>query len=141
MPIYMTPIQPHDYIQSYEAGMEALKTQPLDRNLQHMVVLALARAGALDFAMAEYDRFGLAAVQDHEDIMALNGRLSKDLYLRSSGAQALQHAKNAAEKYEAAFKNTLGYYSGINSATMAFMAGMSMERREKNGYRGLTWRD
>ena len=124
----MTPIQPHDYIQSYEAGMEALKTQPLDRNLQHMVVLALARAGALDFAMAEYDRFGLAAVQDHEDIMALNGRLSKDLYLRSSGAQSLQHAKNAAQKYEAAFKNTLGYYSGINSATMAFMAGMPMER-------------
>ena len=124
----MTPIHQHDYIQSYEAGVEALKTQPLDRGLQHKVVLALARAGALDFAMSEYDRYGLAAVRDHEDIMALNGRLSKDLYLRSSGEKALKHAREAARKYECAFQNTLGYYSGINSATMAFMADMSIDR-------------
>jgi len=124
----MMPIHPHDYIQSYEAGMEALKTQPLDRDIQHKVVLALARAGALDFAMSEYDRLGLAAVRDHEDIMALNGRLSKDLYLRSSGAKALKHARDAAQKYEAAFQNTLGHYSGINSATMALMAEMPSER-------------
>lgn len=124
----MTPIHPHDYIQSYEAGIEALKTRPQDRDLQHKVVLALARAGALDFAMSEYDRYGLAEVRDHEDIMALNGRLSKDLYLQSSGQTALQHAKDAALKYEAAFQNTLGYYSGINSATMALMADMPAER-------------
>lgn len=124
----MTPIHPHDYIQSYEAGVEALKTQPLDRKLQHGVVLALARAGALDFAMSEYDRFGMAAVRDNEDIMALSGRLSKDLYLRASGKTALKHAQDAACKYEAAFQNTLGYYSGINSATMALMADMPAER-------------
>ena len=124
----MTPIHPHDYIQSYEAGIEALKTRPQDRDLQHKVVLALARAGALDFAMSEYDRYGLAEVRDHEDIMALNGRLSKDLYLQSSGQKALKHAKDAALKYEAAFQNTLGYYSGINSATMALMADMPAER-------------
>lgn len=124
----MSPVHSHDYIQSYEAGIEALKAQPLDRDLQHKVVLALARAGALDFAMSEYNRFGLAAVQDHEDIMALNGRLSKDLSLRASGAKALQYARDAAEKYEQAFQSTLGHYSGINSATMAFMAGLPSER-------------
>lgn len=124
----MTLIHPHDYIQSYEAGIEALKTHPLDRDVQHKVVLSLARAGALDFALSEYDRYGLAAVRDHEDIMALNGRLSKDLYLRSSGAKALKYAGEAARKYEAAFQSTLGYYSGINSATMALMADMSAER-------------
>lgn len=124
----MTPIHPHDYIQSYEAGRTALTARPLDRTLQHQVVLALARAGALDFALSEYDRFGLAAVRDHEDIMALNGRLSKDLYLRSSGTEAQKHALDAARKYETAFQNTLGYYSGINSATMALMADMPAER-------------
>ena len=124
----MTPIHQHDYIQSYETSIEGLKAQPLDRDLQHKAVLALARAGALDFAMSEYDRYGLAAVRDHEDIMALNGRLSKDLYLRSSGSQALKYACDAARKYETAFQNTLGYYSGVNSATMALMADMAAER-------------
>jgi tetratricopeptide (TPR) repeat protein len=120
----MTPIHSHDYIQSYEASLEALKTRPLDRDLQYKAVLALARAGALDFAISEYHRYGLAAVRNHEDIMALNGRLSKDLFLRSTGPQALEYARDAARKYEDAFQNTLGYYSGINSATMSFMADM-----------------
>jgi len=124
----MAPIHPHDYIHNYEAGVAALKDRPNDRQLQHQIVLALARAGALTFAISEYDRFGLAAIKNNEDIMALNGRLSKDLYLRSSGQETQRHAKDAARKYETAFKNTLGYYSGINSATMAVMADLSEER-------------
>jgi len=124
----MTPIHPHDYIQNYEAGVAALKDRPTDRQLQHQIVLALARAGALTFAISEYDRFGLSAIKDDEDIMALNGRLSKDLYLRSSGQEALKHAKDAAQKYESAFQTSLGYYSGINSATMALMADLPKER-------------
>ena len=121
----MNSLQTHDYIQGYEAGLAALRERPNDRELQHQVVLALARAGALDFAIEEYDRYGLGAVRDHEDIMALNARLSKDLYLRHTGKVALQYAREAARKYEAAFHNTLGYYSGINSATMAVMADLS----------------
>ena len=124
----MTPIHQHDYIQIYEAGTEALKSRPTDIELQHQVILALARAGALDFAISEYDRFNLAQVRGDEDIMALNGRLSKDLYLRSSGEEAKKHAQAAALKYETAFQDSLGYYSGINSATMAVMADMPNDR-------------
>ena len=91
MPIIMTRIHQHDYIQIYEAGIAALKSRPTDIDLQHQIVLALARAGALDFAISEYERFSLAAVRGHEDIMALNGRLSKDLYLRSSGSEAVSY--------------------------------------------------
>ena len=120
----MTRIHQHDYIQIYESGIAALKSRPTDIDLQHQIVLALARAGALDFAISEYERFSLADVTGHEDIMALNGRLSKDLYLRSSGEEAQAHAQIAARKYETAFQNTKGYYSGINSATMALMADM-----------------
>lgn len=124
----MTAIHPHNYIRSYEAGVASLKDQPHDRQVQHQIVLALARAGALDFAISEYDRFGLSSIRDNEDIMALNGRLSKDLYLRSSGTDALRHAKDAAQKYEAAFQTSLGYYSGVNSATMALMADLPKDR-------------
>jgi hypothetical protein len=83
---------------------------------KHRAVLALARAGATDFAQSEYERYGLNGVNDDEDVMALAGRLAKDRYLRSEnqGDAAL-----SAALYEAAFEHTGGYYSGINSATMA----------------------
>ena len=113
-----------NYILNYESAVEALKTRPDDRDLQHQAVLSLARAGSLDFAIAEFKRFGLGDVNGHEDIMALDGRLSKDLYLRTAGEAALEHAKDAARKYEAAFEATRGFYSGINSATMALIADM-----------------
>lgn len=120
----MTRTADHDYIQNYERSLAGLQLNPEDRNLQHQLVLSLARCGALDFAIAEYNRFGLSDVRHHEDIMALGGRLSKDLYLRSDGQAALEHARNAAQKYEAAFKDSHGFYSGINAATMALMANM-----------------
>ena len=87
---------------------------------KHRAVLALARAGATDFAQYEYERYGLAGVKDDEDIMALAGRLAKDRYLRS---EKQNDAALSASLYEAAFENTGGYYSGINSATMARLSG------------------
>jgi len=78
MPRPMTVAQHYNYILSYEHAIEALKERPGDNELQHQAVLSLARSGALDFAIAEYHRFGLNDITDHEDIMALNGRLSKE---------------------------------------------------------------
>lgn len=83
---------------------------------QHRAILALARAGATDFAQSEYERYGLDRVTDHEDIMALPARLAKDRYLRDGHTG---DAKRSARLYEAAFQSTDGYYSGINSATMS----------------------
>ena len=123
----MTSFHPHNYILNYESCLDALKLKPGDRALQHQLVLSLARAGALDFASSEYRRFGLNDVTENEDIMALKGRLSKDLYLKSSGAAAHSHAKDAADAYESAFQSTGGFYSGINSASMALMAELPDE--------------
>ena len=114
----------HDYVQTYEHAIEALGQSPDDQELQHKAVLALARAGSTPLALAEYNRYGLAAIRNHEDIMALGARLSKDLYLYSEGKTALEHARDAAHKYEKAFKDTNGFYSGVNAATMALMAEM-----------------
>jgi len=69
----------HDYIGSYESAVMKLQLSPDDRALQHQAVLALARMGALDLALSEYERYGLSNVRHHEDIMALGARLSKDL--------------------------------------------------------------
>ena len=113
----------HDYIASYESAAAQLLADPNNRDLQHGAVLALARAGALDFARSEYDRLGLGGVKDHEDIMSLGARLEKDLFLRG-GPAANDHASRSATLYEAAFDATGGYYSGVNAATMALMAGL-----------------
>ena len=70
-----------DYLKIYENAVLELETAPNDRNLQYRAVLALARMGSPDFALSEYERYDLSNLRHHEDIMALGGRLSKDLYL------------------------------------------------------------
>ena len=119
---------PHDYIRTYEDAVGGLKQNPTDPALQHKAILALARAGSTKLALSEYDRYGLNSVRHHEDIMSLDARLSKDLYLASSGKEALEHARDAAHKYEAAYKDSHGFYSGINAATMALVANMPSEQ-------------
>ncbi len=111
---------------SYEAAIAALTgandAEGLER--KHKAVLALTRSNSLDFALHEYHRYGLDKVRHHEDVMALGGRLYKDLYRSSSGQAARDFALQSAEQYEAAFKDTEGYYSGINAATMFLLGGV-----------------
>lgn len=117
-------------ITTYDSTVAALAQTPNDPVLQHRAVLALARAGSLDFAWAEYERYGLDKVTVHqdakllEDIMGLGARLLKDLFLTSSGKEARDYALQSSEKYESAYKLTTGFYSGINAATMGLMGGL-----------------
>lgn len=117
----------NNYIEHYETALGLIASNAYDVGAKHQAVLALARMGSLDFAVSEYARYGLGEIRNHEDIMALGGRLSKDLYLANSGKVALEHARDSAAKYEAAFQATKGFYSGVNAATMALMAGMPDE--------------
>ena len=116
---------PHnpDFIAAYEAAKRGLVTDPDNRKLQHAAVLALARAGSTRFAEQEYRRFGLHKVTDNEDVMALGARLAKDRFLQAIGRDPVSHARLSAQLYDNAFAATGGYYSGINAATMALMAG------------------
>jgi len=113
-----------DFLKAYETALSTLEVEPDNRKAQHGLVLALARLGSLELARKNYEGFGLHTIRHNEDIMALGGRLSKDLYLASSGKIALEHARDSAAKYEAAFKDNGGYYSGVNAATMALAADM-----------------
>jgi tetratricopeptide (TPR) repeat protein len=120
----MTKFPQADYLSDYEEAITKIESHPKNLDFKHKAVLALARMGSLDFALREFKRYGLDQVRSHEDIMALDGRLSKDLHLVTTGKTALNHARDAAEKYEAAFQDTRGYYSGVNAATMALLANM-----------------
>jgi len=111
---------------TYEAAIQALETADSQSapEFQHQAVLALTRAGSLDFALSEYHRYGLGEIRHHEDIMGLGGRLYKDLYLANTGEGAREFARLSAEKYEDAYQDTHGYYSGINAATMSLLGGI-----------------
>lgn len=93
------------------------------KKVDYDAVLNLARFGSIQLGLSEFKRLELDKVRNHEDIMALHGRLYKDLFLSQSDKEALEAARLSAEKYEAAFKDTRGFYSGINSATMSLLAG------------------
>lgn len=86
-------------------------------------ILDLARHGSVRFAVSEFVRQGLDKVRHDEDTMALYGRLYKDLFLSQTGQEAIESARESAIKYETAFKETKGFYSGINAATMSLLAG------------------
>ena len=116
-----------NFLRDYETANSGLKLNPSDLTLQHKAVLALARMGSLDLACQEYQKYELDKIRHHEDIMSLGGRLHKDLYLKTVGKNASEHARNAAVKYDAAFRDTQGFYSGVNAATMALIADMPWE--------------
>jgi len=116
-------------LETYEAALNAIETVD-DRaalEYKHQAVLSLIRAGSLDFARSEYSRYGLDEIRNHEDVMGLGGRLFKDLFLSHQGATAQEFARKSAEEYEQAFKDTGGFYSGINAATMSLLGGIPQD--------------
>lgn len=131
----------HNYLQIYDTSVAELASSPDSLVLKHRAVLSLARVGALDFAWAEYGRYGLGKVTQHnfsqhpgkkngdkkllEDIMALKGRLLKDMALRVSGDERTAYARRSVTAYGRAFAATGGFYSGINVAAMSVLGGCS----------------
>ena len=60
--------------------------------------------------------------------MALLGRLYKDRYLAASPANTQEAAQLSVQAYEKAFIASGGFYSGINAASMGFVAGLGSEK-------------
>ncbi len=111
---------------AYDLAAEALQDSSLEGqealSLKHLLILSLVRSGAVDQARLEYQRLGLDSITNHEDILALGGRLLKDEALEATGKQRRTLSKRAAEKYAKAYQNTGGYYSAINRATLLLLA-------------------
>lgn len=113
-----------DLLKAYDILMEGLAEDPDNRGLRHRAVLMLARAGATSRAQQQYIALGLDDIDDEEDIIALGGRLLKDLSLAAPyEAARTTLARHSKDKYAEAYALDDGAYPGINTATMALLSG------------------
>jgi class 3 adenylate cyclase/tetratricopeptide (TPR) repeat protein len=115
---------------AYDLLQTALRHDPGDQILRHRAILLLARGGATDEASRHYASHGLDQVIDHEDVIALGGRLLKDRALASVGAARLAHAHAAIGKYRQAFELRKSLYPAINIAMLQVLIGDFAAARE-----------
>ncbi|MEM1036574.1 MAG: TRAFs-binding domain-containing protein [Pseudomonadota bacterium] len=111
-----------DCRQDYERALKGLAHDPDNIEYKHQAVLALARSGSLAFAESEFQRYGLDQITSDEDVLGLKARLLKDAFIQNDAPDRSHIARQSADVYAQAFHQTGGYYSGINAATMTFLA-------------------
>lgn len=109
-----------NYLLCYDLVDQAQQLGVQTRRLQYLSLLALANAGSTEAAWHRYRELGLREDELDEDWLALQGRLLKDLAL-AGGSRADFLA--AAQAYLAAFRQTGGYFTAINAASMFMLAG------------------
>jgi len=110
------------YFKAFDEAMTTLSKYPDDVGLKHVAVLSLLRGGTLEAAEKLFDDFNLAN-ETHEDILALSGRLVKG-QIEELGARAgLDLYTKAAMLYEKTYELARGSYSGVNAASLWYMAG------------------
>lgn len=108
---------------AYDVVAEGIKNFPSDTRLRQLLALALARSGATESANAVL--YGLLK-EGHrdEETVGLLARTHKDLAREAVDPQEqTKHFRLAYEFYSQAYKDTGGYWSGINAATVALLIG------------------
>ena len=110
------------YFNAFDEAMTALPDYPDDIGLKHVAVLSLLRGGALQAAEALFDEFNFAS-ETHEDVLALSGRLVKGQIEELSERAGLDLYTKAALLYEKTYELARGSYSGVNAASLWYMAG------------------
>ena len=118
-------IQRGEILAAYDLAHAALEAGDVSREVSYAAVLCLARAGAVDFARAEYVRLGLAGADDDPDAVALGARLLKDVALATRGARRAAFARASLRRYTALSRRFGGLYGAINAATLTLVAGDS----------------
>jgi len=117
------------YFLAFDGAIAALGDYPGDVGLKHTAVLSLLRGGALNAAADLFKTLNLET-ETHEDVLALSGRLVKG-HIEELGSKAgFDLYTNAAVLYEKAYELTRGSYSGVNAASLWYLAG-DIERAEK----------
>ena len=108
---------------AYDILAEGIKNFPNDVRLRQLLALALARSGAVESANAVLTGLCQEGHQDEETV-ALLARTHKDLARETTDAsEKTKHFRLAHELYAQAYKDTGGYWSGINAATVALLLG------------------
>lgn len=110
----------HDLIT--RASQFGLHPPELAQRLDYLAILSLAHCGSTQRALSRYHGTQRPHAGGDQDWLALEGRLFKDL-ARQGGAGAQFMYGRAAESYWQAFRQTGGYFSAINAATMFMLSG------------------
>lgn len=111
-----------NYLYSYDLLAQAQQLAGQQRELQYLMILALANAGSTRHALEQYRKLDLQADELNEDWLALEGRLLKDMAI-----QGLPESRglflDSAAAYQHSHQRTGGYFSAINSASMYALGG------------------
>jgi len=108
---------------AYDVCAEGLVRSPGNVRLRQVMALALARSGATHRARALLQEL-VHGGEDSEETLGLLARTDKDLWMQTADpALRKQLLEQAAANYLWAYKRSGGYWTGINAATMTFLAG------------------
>ncbi len=112
-----------DLIGAYDLTVSAIAAGDGSADVRHRQVLALARMGDTDRAMAHFAAYGLdRSVDPHH--RAIGARLHKDRALALPAGLARTAAlKEAFDAYHAIYADSGDSFPGINAATLALLAG------------------
>ncbi len=109
---------------AYNLAIEAAKRSPKDERFPHRAVLATARSGALEEALALIDAYKLADDYADEEIGCLRPRLLRDIaFSYLDGAIEEDLLAKAAQEFSKVFDKTGGFYAGLNAAATYAMLG------------------
>lgn len=111
-----------DNLEAYDIAMSAREEGIKTPRLAYIATLALARMGDTNMALDHYEQTGLGAIDD-DDILALWGRLKKDLAETAKPADRAGLFAEASKAYREVYEHRPSYYTGINAATTALLAG------------------
>ncbi len=118
-----------DLIGAYDATVAAIEAGDDSGAIRHQQILALARMGDSDRAMAKFAEYGLEG-SSNVDERTIGARIWKDRAFNTPAGPARQAAmEKAFEAYHDVYEATKDSFPGINAATLALLAGREAESR------------
>jgi class 3 adenylate cyclase/tetratricopeptide (TPR) repeat protein len=114
---------------AYDVAAEGVREFPENTRLRQLLALALARSGASGAANALLSELYRTGHRD-EETLGLLARTHRDLAAEECDAErARRRLEKARRLYEAAYRASRGYWTGINAATLAELLGKRQEAR------------
>lgn len=118
-----------DLIGAYDATVAAIEAGDESGAIRHQQILALARMGDTDRAMARFAEYGLEG-SSNVDERTIGARILKDRAFNMAAGPARQAAMELAfAAYHDVYQATKDSFPGINAATLALLAGREAESR------------
>jgi class 3 adenylate cyclase len=118
-----------DLIGAYDATVAAIEAGDESGAIRHQQILALARMGDTDRAMAKFAEYGLEG-SGNVDERTIGARILKDRAFNTAAGPERQAAmERAFEAYHDVYEATRDSFPGINAATLALLAGREAESR------------